>query len=101
MDLKGLISEWFDTTNAGPKLEASSYIKIAEALTKPAGKVLFLSDNVKEVQAALGAGMKSIVVDRPGNAALAEEDRRSLHIVGALNEISLSPAQIDARFWKK
>lgn len=31
-DLQYLISDWFDTTNAGPKKEASSYQKIAEDL---------------------------------------------------------------------
>lgn len=31
-DLQFLISDWFDTTNAGPKTEGSSYKKIADAL---------------------------------------------------------------------
>lgn len=31
-DLQHLISAWFDTTNAGPKKQKSSYEKIAEAL---------------------------------------------------------------------
>lgn len=31
-DLRYLISDWFDTTNAGPKTEESSYSKIANAL---------------------------------------------------------------------
>lgn len=100
-NLQGLISGWFDTTNAGLKHEASSYAKIAEELGKPADTILFLSDNVKEVKAAIEAGMKSIVVDRPGNAPLSEEDKTKYQIVETLNEISLSPAQIDYRFWKR
>lgn len=101
MDLQHLISAWFDTTNAGLKAEVQSYDKIAEALGKPADKVLFLSDNVKEVKAALEAGMHSLVVDRPGNAPLTAGDEGAFKIVSALNEISLSPAQLDARFWKR
>ena len=31
-DLQYLIKDWFDTTNAGPKTEASSYTKISDAL---------------------------------------------------------------------
>lgn len=100
-DLSGLISDWFDTTNAGLKMEASSYTTIAEKLGKPSSRILFLSDNVKEVKAALETGMKSIVVDRPGNAPLSEEDRRSYKVVDSLHHISLSITQIDSRFWKR
>lgn len=31
-DLKYLMSDWFDTTNAGLKTESSSYTKISEAI---------------------------------------------------------------------
>ena len=100
-DLRDLISDWYDTTNAGLKLEASSYSAIAEKLGKQSSHVLFLSDNVKEVQAATEAGMKAIVVDRPGNAPLTEEDKKTYKIVESLHDISLSIAQIDSRFWKR
>lgn len=52
-------------------------------------EVLFLSDNVKEVDAALGAGMKSILVDRPGNAEVSSEDRERLMVVHSLADIKL------------
>jgi enolase-phosphatase E1 len=42
-----------------------------------------------EVRAAIKAGMKSIVVDRPGNAPLSEEDRTELRVVESLSEIEL------------
>ncbi|EGP90004.1 uncharacterized protein MYCGRDRAFT_36370, partial [Zymoseptoria tritici IPO323] len=79
---------WFDTTNAGLKTEASSYAKIAESL-KPS-TMLFLSDNVKEVDAAIEAGMQSILVDRPGNAAVSEADRSRLQVVTSLDEIEIT-----------
>ncbi|KAI1117016.1 enolase-phosphatase E1 [Nemania sp. NC0429] len=70
-DLTPLISGWFDTVNAGLKTETKSYQTIAESHPEvPAGQWLFLSDNTREVEAAITTGMKSIVVQRPGNPEL-------------------------------
>jgi len=80
-DLIPMIADYFDTVNAGPKTEASSYERIASKHTGyPPEEWLFLSDNVKEVEAAKQAGMQSIIVERPGNAALSD-DARKLHTV--------------------
>ncbi|KAI8835854.1 hypothetical protein BJ741DRAFT_607195 [Chytriomyces cf. hyalinus JEL632] len=60
----------FDTT-IGLKLEAASYTKIAEEIsTIPASKILFLSDNVKEIEAANQSGFQTAILFRPGNPAL-------------------------------
>ncbi|KAG7799790.1 hypothetical protein KL929_000706 [Ogataea haglerorum] len=67
-DLNGLVSGYFDTTNAGPKIQPTSYSKIAETINTSPDECLFLSDNPKEVAAALEAGMQSYLVVRPGNA---------------------------------
>ncbi|KAI1189867.1 enolase-phosphatase E1 [Nemania serpens] len=70
-DLTPLISDWFDTVNAGLKTEPKSYQTIAEAHPEvPARQWLFLSDNTREVEAAIATGMKSMVVRRPGNPEL-------------------------------
>ena len=53
-------------------------------------EILFLSDNIKELDAALAAGMNSILVDRPGNAPVAESDGDRLSIVHSLDEIKLA-----------
>lgn len=45
-DLNYLITDYFDTVNAGPKAEGQSYVEIAEKLGRKCGDVLFLSDNV-------------------------------------------------------
>ncbi|KAI0021998.1 HAD-like domain-containing protein [Xylariomycetidae sp. FL0641] len=67
-DLSPLISDWFDTVNAGLKTDTSSYETIAACHPEiPIKEWLFLSDNVKEVEAAVGAGMQSMIVQRPGN----------------------------------
>lgn len=73
-DVTPLLSDYFDTVNAGPKTAAASYAAIlaAHASAVPAADSwLFLSDNVLEVAAAKQAGLQSYVVQRPGNAPLA------------------------------
>jgi len=89
-DVTGLFSGNFDTVNGGPKMVKESYVKIAGELGVDTSKVLFLSDNVKEVRAAIEAGMSSFVVDRPGNAPLTEEDRKELVVVTSLEEIKFA-----------
>jgi len=89
VDRTDAIQMWFDTTNAGPKTERASYETIAHGLGTEAGKVLFLSDNVREVSAALEAGMKAIVVDRPGNAELAGREREEYEVVTSFDQIKL------------
>ncbi|KAI7283590.1 2,3-diketo-5-methylthio-1-phosphopentane phosphatase [Hortaea werneckii] len=80
-DKTGLIDGWFDTVNAGLKTEAASYRRIvAAALGWDAETTLFLTDNVKEVDAAAAAGVQTILVDRPGNAVLADSDRQRVRV---------------------
>ncbi|KAI0166288.1 enolase-phosphatase E1 [Xylariaceae sp. FL1272] len=81
-DLSSLISDWFDTVNAGLKTETKSYRTIAEAHPEiTIDHWLFLSDNTEEVDAAVDAGMQSMVVQRPGNAPLPDEVSRRLPVI--------------------
>lgn len=90
-DLRGLIMDYFDTTNAGMKTETGSYAKITEAHPgHPIGKWLFLSDNVKEVEAARGAGMQSFVVVREGNVPLSEGEKEQNVLIKSFDEIHIS-----------
>lgn len=66
-DLTPLFSGYFDTTT-GPKREAASYAKIADAIGVATGEVLFLSDTPEEVAAAHAAGMQALLIDRAGGA---------------------------------
>ncbi|KIW26375.1 2,3-diketo-5-methylthio-1-phosphopentane phosphatase [Cladophialophora immunda] len=89
LDKRDIIKAWFDTTNAGLKQEASSYAKIAAELGKDPKEILFLSDNVNEVRAAIHAGMKAAVVDRPGNAPLSDTERDEFEVLESFEQIEL------------
>ena len=64
-DLTPLFSGYFDTTSGG-KREAASYARIAAAIGRPAGEILFLSDVVQELDAARAAGMATCGLAREG-----------------------------------
>ncbi|CCF37357.1 enolase-phosphatase E1 [Colletotrichum higginsianum] len=87
-DLTPLVSDWFDTVNAGLKTEPSSYASILSNFedTKPE-EWLFLSDNPHEVLAAIAAGMQSIPVVRPGNAPLPTDLNPTLQPIRDFNEL--------------
>jgi enolase-phosphatase E1 len=65
-DLTILFSGFFDTTT-GAKLDAASYRAIASKVALPAREILFLSDNVAELDAARLAGMHTTWLDREEN----------------------------------
>lgn len=91
-DLRPLISDYFDTVNAGLKMETSSYEQIAASRSEPVGKWLFLSDRIEEVEAARAAGMQSFVVVRDGNAALSEEDKKKHVLIENFDQIKIKGA---------
>jgi enolase-phosphatase E1 len=62
-----LISAYFDT-RTGPKQASASYTAIAAAMNAEPGEVLFLSDVVRELDAAREAGCQTRLVMREGNA---------------------------------
>jgi enolase-phosphatase E1 len=65
-DLTGFFAGFFDTTT-GAKLDAASYRTIAAKIGLSPGDVLFLSDNVAELDAARLAGMQTMWLDRDEN----------------------------------
>jgi len=62
-NLTGLFSGYFDT-EIGHKREVGSYQRIARTIDLPPGDILFLSDVVEELDAARGAGLGTVLVDR-------------------------------------
>lgn len=65
-DLSSFIKNYFDT-NAGPKIEKESYLRIAATLNLPPSEVAFFSDVTAELKAARSAGMQTILCLRPRN----------------------------------
>ncbi len=70
-DLLALFRGHYDTT-LGPKREAASYRRIADDMGLPPADLMFLSDVAAELDAAEAAGMRPVLVVRPGNAPVAE-----------------------------
>jgi 2,3-diketo-5-methylthio-1-phosphopentane phosphatase len=65
-DLTRYFSGFFDTA-VGPKISADSYRRIAATLGLEPWRVLFVSDVMKELDAAREAGCRAILCVRPGN----------------------------------
>ncbi|MEU5290215.1 acireductone synthase [Streptomyces umbrinus] len=65
-DLLPLVSDLYDTENAGPKQEPDSYRRIAGSTGTEAGRLLFLSDRPGELDAARAAGWHAVGIRRPG-----------------------------------
>ncbi|KAI8902970.1 HAD-like domain-containing protein [Globomyces pollinis-pini] len=61
----------FDTA-IGPKVAQSSYEAIAKEIGADSKSILFLSDAIKECQAATAAGFQTLNVKRPGNAEVTD-----------------------------
>lgn len=86
-DLTAHLSGYNDTLSAGSKLSGASYTRISEQAQIDIKHWLFLSDNVKEVEAAQSAGMNSWILVRDGNAPLTEDDRVRHHVIQSFNEL--------------
>ena len=91
VDMNRYLSGYYDITTAGFKQESGSYVSILKDIgyESKQSSVLFLSDNVREVDAAIQAGMNSLVVDRPGNAPLSEADKKSFSIIETFRDLKL------------
>jgi enolase-phosphatase E1 len=77
-DLTPHIAAFFDTS-VGAKTETESYRKIAESLARNPSDFLFISDALKEVQAAHDAGMQAILCNRDVHASQFPEVKRIIH----------------------
>jgi enolase-phosphatase E1 len=66
-DLRELFNGHFDLA-VGPKVEAASYVAIAQALNIAPARLRFFSDNPRELVAARAAGMQVVQVIREDTA---------------------------------
>lgn len=88
-DYNGYLSGYFDITTSGYKYEKSSYERITNDVATDAKNLLFLSDNVAEVKAAVEAGLNSLIVSRPGNAELSVTDKSTYQVIDSFDQLQL------------
>lgn len=77
-DLTRFISGFFDT-RAGAKAEVESYRKIAASVSCEPRQFLFVSDAVKEIEAARSAAMQALLCEREGDSHAARTSAQSIH----------------------
>jgi enolase-phosphatase E1 len=77
-DLTSFISFFFDT-RVGAKTEQESYKKIATSFSYAPNQFLFISDALKEIEAARSAGMQSLLCVRGKHATLADTGAGVIH----------------------
>ena len=76
---------WYFDTGIGAKGDPESYARIALHIATPPEDVLFVSDVLRELDAARTAGMQTAMSMRPGNAPQPAHDHR---VVGSLDELT-------------
>ncbi|KAH8294748.1 hypothetical protein KR018_002486 [Drosophila ironensis] len=74
------LSAHFDT-HVGHKQQQQSYANIAATLGEAPQHILFLTDVPNEASAAHSAGLQAILLQRPGNAPLTEEETTSYDVI--------------------
>jgi enolase-phosphatase E1 len=87
-DLNRYFIRNYDTT-IGPKRVMESYQRIAADFGFAPNDILFLSDIAAELDAATNASFQTLVVVRPGNAALPESDARAR--IESFEQLHLTP----------
>lgn len=87
-DLVKYLAGHYDT-KIGAKTEKDSYEAILKNIEATAEEALFLTDVVAEAKAAKEAGLNVVVLERPGNAELSEDDRKEFTVVKSFADIPL------------
>ena len=82
-DLTRFIRDYFDTA-VGPKQDPGSYARIAGAVELDPASILFVSDVVRELDAAASAGLRTALALRPGNPAQPTHTHR---VIRTLDEL--------------
>lgn len=77
-DLTAHISLYFDT-RVGAKAEAESYRRIAESFAYRPERFLFISDAMKEIEAARAAGMRALLCEREEHGAAQPGSEEAIH----------------------
>lgn len=87
-NLLHMFQQHHDTTTAGSKVEAASYVRIAAALGVEPREILFVTDNIAEAIAAREADVRSVLSVRPGTAQLPSNAADLFPIVHSFAELA-------------
>jgi enolase-phosphatase E1 len=78
---------WHFDTAIGAKGEVESYARIASEVGAITGEILFVSDSVRELDAARASGMQTRLSERPGNAVQPKHDHA---VVRTFDDIAMT-----------
>jgi enolase-phosphatase E1 len=81
--------DWYFDTTTGPKTDPESYRRIAVAMARRPDTILFISEPVRELDAAGDAGMHTRMAMRPGNASPPDQHRHES--IDNFNELFADP----------
>ena len=84
-DLTPLI-QWHFDTSVGAKIAVQSYRRIAAAIDAPPAEILFISDVVRELDAARDAGLHTILCHRAGEPH--PGDHHGHPVIASFDELS-------------
>jgi len=87
-DLTPLITDFFDTVNAGAKKLPKSFETIAGSLGEDASELVFFTDHPDEVSAAVTAGWQVVAFSREGEPWFGA-DFGDVPVVGSFDEIEV------------
>ncbi|XP_001359402.3 enolase-phosphatase E1 [Drosophila pseudoobscura] len=85
-DLLTHLSAHFDT-HVGHKQESQSYANIAQSLGEDPSHILFLTDIPGEAAAARSAGLQTIILQRPGNTPLTDDQKYSNELIADFSSL--------------
>ncbi|XP_072310451.1 enolase-phosphatase E1 [Eucyclogobius newberryi] len=87
-DVLDLFDGHFDT-NIGTKVDSKSYKNIAERIGCGADEITFLTDVTREAKAAEEAGVNVVLVVRPGNMELTNEDQDHYNLITSFSQLEV------------
>ncbi|XP_037121187.1 enolase-phosphatase E1 [Syngnathus acus] len=88
-DVLDLFDGHFDTA-VGAKVDPKSYKRIAERIGCPPEEITFLTDVTREAKAAEDAGVNTVVVVRPGNTELTDEEAAHYHVITSFGQLEVT-----------
>uniref|UniRef100_A0A182NLA2 Enolase-phosphatase E1 n=1 Tax=Anopheles dirus TaxID=7168 RepID=A0A182NLA2_9DIPT len=80
-------------TKIGAKREKDSYASILKQIEAAGEDALFLTDVYDEAKAAKDAGLHVVLLDRPGNSELTEDERKEFPVISSFGDLSFKESK--------